>query len=293
MNLLQLRYFTAVARLENMSRAADYLHVSQSALSKNIAKLEEEIGTPLFDRSGKRVELNSAGALFLECANDTLEKMDETLEKVRQLATGSGKKLKIGMSGTCELLMKCMIDFRKKYPDVQFDIRTDFEALPHPDINDYDVIVYPDLIRFEKYSGYPLYEERYYLAVPDGHPLAVTETANAKALEGTNIVFLRRGETNAEHPQSVCAALGIRFSAQYYTDSREIHRRMIASGTAIGFVPEGEAGPYRTAAGIRLLPFTDKRFDRKMMICFRRDKHLTDIGMCFKKYLGEQLKLPF
>ena len=78
MTLQQLRLFTTVAQLENMSRAAELLHMSQSALSKNIAKLEEEIGAPLFSRSGKKIELNAAGVSFLQCCNQLLRSFDST-----------------------------------------------------------------------------------------------------------------------------------------------------------------------------------------------------------------------
>ena len=59
MNISQLRYFTTVAQLENVSKAADLLYLSQSSLSKNIAKLEEELGMPLFDRNGKKITLQN------------------------------------------------------------------------------------------------------------------------------------------------------------------------------------------------------------------------------------------
>ena len=67
MNITQIRQFTTVARLESMSRAAQLLHVTQSALSKSVSQLERELGTALFDRSGKRLRLNASGERFLEC----------------------------------------------------------------------------------------------------------------------------------------------------------------------------------------------------------------------------------
>ena len=61
MELLQLRYFVAAAREENVTRAAQKLHIAQPALSQSIARLEEEMGVRLFDRIGKRIRLNAAG----------------------------------------------------------------------------------------------------------------------------------------------------------------------------------------------------------------------------------------
>ena len=65
MNIQNLKYFAIVAKLENVSRAAELMHTSQSSISKNIFTLEEELGTKLFDRHGKKLVLNDAGKRFL------------------------------------------------------------------------------------------------------------------------------------------------------------------------------------------------------------------------------------
>ena len=58
MDLLQLKYFQVVARLEHMTRASEELHISQPSLSKMISRLEKHLGVPLFDRHGKQIRLN-------------------------------------------------------------------------------------------------------------------------------------------------------------------------------------------------------------------------------------------
>src|SRR6266702_2854209 len=76
MDLLQLRYFQAVARHQHVSRAAVELRVAQPALSRAIARLEAELGVPLFDRRGRRVRLNRFGAMFLARADRALGELD-------------------------------------------------------------------------------------------------------------------------------------------------------------------------------------------------------------------------
>lgn len=76
MTVSQLRYFACVAQVQNLSKAAQMLHLSQPSLSKSISKLEEELGAPLFDRAGKRLLLNERGERFLESAQLILQELE-------------------------------------------------------------------------------------------------------------------------------------------------------------------------------------------------------------------------
>ena len=86
MELTQLRYFQTVARLESFTRAAETLHVSQSALSKSIAKLEEELGFPLFIRDRNRIRLNRCGSYFLDQAVRTIDELDRSIRIAKDMA---------------------------------------------------------------------------------------------------------------------------------------------------------------------------------------------------------------
>ena len=85
MELTQLRYFQAAAQYEHMTRAAEALYTSQSSLSKTIARLEAEIGQPLFDRVGNRIRLNAAGRQFAQAVNLMLRTLDDSVSALRHL----------------------------------------------------------------------------------------------------------------------------------------------------------------------------------------------------------------
>lgn len=87
MELTQLKYFKKVAQHQSVSMASDELHISQSALSRSIAKLEEELGVRLFDRNGKRIALNKDGESFLVDVNRILDDIDDS---VRSLGSQNG-----------------------------------------------------------------------------------------------------------------------------------------------------------------------------------------------------------
>jgi len=283
MTIQQLRLFTTVAQLENMSRAAELLHMSQSALSKNIAKLEAEVGVQLFSRSGKKIELNPAGTEFLNCCEQVLHSMDTALEHIR-VSGADDHRVRIGSAGICAPVVRCMAAFSRENPGTEYDWNSAIESDGHVDINEFDMLVYPAGLKYEKYSGYRLCREKYYLAVPVSHPLAESSAISPKKLDDQDIVFLRTPPDRLEQPYALCAALMLQFRSVCFADSRELHRQMISEGIAVGFVPEGEAEAYRADRHIRLLNVSDARFSRELMVCFRREKHLTERGRAFMRF---------
>src|SRR6266576_5297295 len=96
--LRHLRYFVAVAEMENVSRAALKLHVSQPALSRQIRDLEDEIGFCLLERTAKSVRLTDAGRAFLGDARALLQNADEAVTKARAVANAETTELQVGYS---------------------------------------------------------------------------------------------------------------------------------------------------------------------------------------------------
>lgn len=289
MTILQLKYFTTLALLENVSQTAELLNVSQSALSKNILKLEEELGVRLFDRHGRRVSLNAAGEQFLVHANAALEEIGAASTELRSLLSGGRSEICIGMTGIYRPLMECVSAFSELHPEVYFNLKSGIENLAISDINDYDVLVFPDESKYKKLGGYPLYEETLLLAVSRKDPLSERLYITEKALENRKIVFLHT-EEGTEFPFHVCNAVLSGFSVGGFVNSLGLHRQMIISGMAVGFVRETDSRLYQDER-IKLLPIRSSRFKRNMKICFKREKHLGAMAKEFRDFVTERLQL--
>jgi DNA-binding transcriptional LysR family regulator len=110
MELRHLRYFVVVAEEQNVTRAAERLHVSQPPLSRQIRDLEDELGVQLFRRSAKSLALTEAGKIFLIEARAVLLRMDKAVETVRTVARGDRGSLRIGYapSLTAEFLPRAL-----------------------------------------------------------------------------------------------------------------------------------------------------------------------------------------
>lgn len=154
-----LQYFLAVVREENISRAAESLHVTQPTLSRQMAQLEEELGTPLFIR-GKHLTLTDAGVMLRRRAEEVVSLMNK-IENEFEEQNEVGGIISIGSGGlsAVKFLLPAMQSFREKYPRVQFQFYTnsaeyvkerldqgllDFGLLLEPiDITKYDYLRMP------------------------------------------------------------------------------------------------------------------------------------------------------
>ena len=121
MELRHLRYFIVVAEEQNVTRAAERLHVSQPPLSRQIRDLEDELGVELFRRTGRSLALTEAGKIFLIEARAVLLRVDKAVETVRTVARGDRGSLRIGYapSLTAEFLPRSLRLFEAERPGVR------------------------------------------------------------------------------------------------------------------------------------------------------------------------------
>lgn len=290
MNIQNLRYFAVVAKLENVTKTAELMHTSQSAVSKNILALEEEFGIKLFDRYGKKLVLNDAGRRLLQSCEKILEETDTVTKDLKHLSAGGDNIIRICAMSTDARLFSCLSEFRLLYSDLEYRIVTFTDGSELPDINVYDLVIYPDEVKFRKFKGFDFYQEKYYLAVKADSPLAERVSIPVRMMDGLSFVFLRH-KAEYEYPYQVCLTQNIKMEHASFVDSRDYHLQLIASGMAAGFVPEGCADLYRNDRRIRLLHLTDDRFSRSIKVCFKREKHLSQAAGAFKKHFMDYFSL--
>lgn len=124
MELRHLRYFVAVAEEQNVTRAAERLHVSQPPLSRQIRDLEDELGVALFVRSAKSVRLTEAGKVFLEEARAALKRVDEAVQMAKAVAGGQRGELHVGYAPSLavEILPTTLRLFQEAHPGARVQL---------------------------------------------------------------------------------------------------------------------------------------------------------------------------
>jgi len=229
--------------------------------------------------------LNEAGQLFFREACDSLRSLDKVMADLEELSTGQSAQLRMGLCSIDMKITACIASFASVHPDIEMILDCSFEAWNEIDINQYDMLIYPDHAKYNKLKGEPLWEEQYMLAVPRNHPLARKPFATIKDLEKQPFVFVGHGRDYVEIPYYTCLGLNLQTKAMYFTNNREQHRQLIGEGIALGFTPEGSADAYKMDPRVRLLPISGTRFHRKLMLCFKRDKHLSTAAKEFRDFM--------
>ena len=178
MELRVLRYYLTVAREENITRAADMLHITQPTLSRQMAELEEELNTRLFERTNRKIVLTESGMLLRRRAEELISLAD----KVQQEFQSGGDELtgliSIGSGVTAAVsacLPKLLQDYAQKYPQVRFELHTGTAAgikdLLDKGLLDIGILMEP--IEVEKYDFVRLpVKEVWGILMPADDPLA-------------------------------------------------------------------------------------------------------------------------
>lgn len=163
MEIRVLRYFLEIAREGNMTRAAEYLHVSQPTLSKQMKELETELGKKLFRRSSSSVSLTSEGMLLRKRAEDILDMVDKTTDEFSALDDITGGEVHIGCAESHQIkyLARVIKEFKENYPLFRYHISSgnteqvterldkglfDFAVIVEPpDLSKYNYIEVPEV----------------------------------------------------------------------------------------------------------------------------------------------------
>ena len=189
MEIRTLRYFLAVAREENMSRAAEILHVTQPTLSKQLKSLEDELGKKLFTRHSFSIRLTDEGILLRNRAEDLISMADKIEKEFVSLDDITGGELYLGLAESFQIkhLAKVIKEFKTRYPNLHYHITSgDTEQIADKldkSLLDFLVLAeYPDSHKYE-FIEFPE-SDRWGLVIPKDDLLAGKRSIRAKDLTG-------------------------------------------------------------------------------------------------------------
>lgn len=197
MEIRVLEYFLMVAREENITKAAQQLHLTQPTLSRQLMQLEDELQTTLFIRGKRKIELTEAGRLLRRRAEEIVSMVNKTQQEVSANEEISGQiMIGTGIFDASQHFMPQVIEeFHHSYPEVEFDIYTGNADLIKERLDNglVDIGILLEPVNIEKYNFIRLAkQERWGIIISKQHPLATKKTVKADDLKQVSLFSTNR-----------------------------------------------------------------------------------------------------
>lgn len=262
-DLRQLEYFCAVARAGSFTKAAENLGIAQPSLSEQIARLEQSLGAPLFERLNRRIELTPLGEAILGKAKALVEDaaaLPDVFDRAREGVRGP---LRVGAIPTIlpYYLAPKLRGFLDLYPDVELNVRegTTAELVEQVLEGLIDVAVLSVPVEGAGLVMKELFREPFYLAVPEGHPLADAKKVQLRQVMEERLLILKDGHCLRDETLAVCDRARMRFVAQFEADQFLTIFELIRAGFGVSIVPEMARGLSHGCRLIELEPKASRR----------------------------------
>lgn len=262
MELRHLRYFVVTAEAQHFTRAAEILGMAQPPLSQQIRQLEQEVGTPLFDRTGRGVVLNDAGRAFLSCAQDILRRAEAAVQTAQRAARGEVGELALGFTESASfngVVTEVIRRYRQQYPDVEMTLsQGDSETLV-AQLRDGAIdaaFVRPPFALDGGLTFTQLTEEPLVVALPLGHALARRKRLAPKDLTQERFILYSRksGYGLSADIMAACRQHGLNPLIGQRAPQLSSAVNLVAAGMGVAVVP-ASLRPLRPD-GVVYRPFT-------------------------------------
>lgn len=266
-----------------MSRAAAELRVAQPSVSRTLARLEADLGVPLFDRHGRRLVLNRFGTAFLARVNTVLDELGQGRQELDDLAGLHHGSVAVAAE-TLLLLTDLLAGFLAEHPGINVQLTQS----PTPDMagllkdGQVDFCLASQPLDDASLQAVELLTEDVLLAVPPSHHLANRKRVNLDALAGEAFITTKPGYWQRALLDKLCARAGIQPVIACESDEPAAVRPLIATGLGVGLLP-ALARSARPRTGVKWLHITTQGCQRTLHLLWRREAYLSVAAQRFRE----------
>ena len=243
MDISALQAFIAVARNESFSKASEQLFVTQPAISKRVAALEEELGTQLFNRIARQISLTEAGKHLLPKAQELVHQAEDMQRYASNLNDDISGNLSIAISHHIGLhrMPPILKEFNLRHPEVQLDIRFEdsdqaFSAVEHGDI-EFAVITLPNQLP-EKLVKETIWQDQLNIMVGLEHPLSSQSNISLGVLSNYPCVLPNQETETHKIIDRQFKQLKLEMQVQMVTNNLETLKMLVGAGLGWSLLPE-------------------------------------------------------
>jgi DNA-binding transcriptional LysR family regulator len=287
MRIDEIAQFRALAAEGHPALAAETLGVSQSTLTRSLARLEQEMGVELFDRRRGHLELNQYGEILLAHAVRAESELENARARIEALRDPSGGTVSLAYVSSFGgwLIPRVISEYRGLFPDIRFVLRggtadTVLDALRDgaADL----AFLSPDP-RDPEIEWKPLTAERLVLGVPESHPLAGRDAVSVPDLEPYDLVALRTGSGLRHIADAYFSAHGVVMDPVIEVTELSTLRGLVRDGVGVALIPDTPAEP-----GIVAVPLRDEAM-RIIGLARNRARSQSAAAEQFARFVHEEL----
>lgn len=261
MELLQLKYFLAVAKSEHMTNTAKQLHIAQPALTQSIHRLEQELGVSLFERAGRGIRLSPAGAYVRDRVKPAMETLENVARDVQLFQQGEQGVVRVGVHAASGVAIDGIAAYSELNPHVSFDVTQD-ERERHRDVI-VTTITPRGSSTVENAVEKTPFSERIGIAVPAGSALG--NTASLADFANERFIALAGSRRFREVCDTFCARRAFTPHIAFENDNPLVVKKIIGLGLGVGFWPNHSWGDLDPKS-CRLVHLQETEFTRDVIV---------------------------
>ncbi|WP_203363885.1 LysR family transcriptional regulator [Bacillus sp. REN10] len=294
MELRQIKYFMEVAKEEHVTEAAYRLHVAQSAISRQIAKLEDELGVQLFLREGRNVKLTYAGKIFLHHIESAMNEIDKAVAAVNEYLNPETGKIRLGFPNSLatKTLPRVISAFRKQYSDIGFDFHQGSNKELKDLVQEGEIdlaFVSPVPEKTADIDTHVFFSERMRVLLPNHHPLAKQEIVHLRELKDDQFVLFRTGYDMRKLVLEACQQASFEPNVGFESEDIYTIKGLVEAGLGVTLLPETLLVD-QTPLGTVSLPISAPIISRTVGVIITKSRELPPSEKMFYHFLIDYYK---
>ncbi|MDC7125950.1 MAG: LysR family transcriptional regulator [Spirochaetales bacterium] len=293
MDITQLRYFQAVAKTENVSRASETLHITQPNLSKSIARLEDELGVQLFEHRKGKISLNEYGRIFLESVERSFSELTTGVQTVQRLYETNQKSLSLACSMD-DFMTELLKHFSCQHPEVGIKLfsyppQTVVEHLLSRSIN---IAIVSNEIKDSRIVFKLLGRTEFVLLMHKEHSLSSRSKVRISELDGQKFIC-DTSRMNLSEFKKIFSPLGIELDIPFEVGNSALIYQLLNSQAGIALVPLPmfmKIMSEHKDNDIRIVRISDPVPEAVIGIAYHKDYVFSGAAELFSSFTAEWLK---
>lgn len=286
MDMQQLLYFRTLAQSEHMTQSAEKLLISQSALSRSMARLEEELGVPLFERQGRTIHLNAYGAIFLRRVEKIIQEYVEAKQEIQDLTQPHTGTVSLGFLHTLStnIIPDLISQFRESYPKTHFKLSQGASHVMLEQLysGQIDLCFIAPNDKNSEVGWLKLWEEELFAVVPKTHQFAERTTITLEELQYEPLIHLKQGYSLRQTVEALFTDAGITPEITFEGDEADTVAGLVAAELGVSVLPDLKGV---NQSKIRQIPISSPHCYRMIGIAWLEDRYMSPITKTFKQFV--------